>query len=226
MEQVELLDFGGPDIENCYNTGNIEGTDDVGGIVGFSNRTDGKISKCYNLGKISGTSKIAGIVGYNHVTKGTTIEKCYNVGSISGNNMIAGIGGYIGETGNEGKIINCYNCGKITGTKITGIVWGNNEKIKVISCYNVGELEGKTLYGISYKGVTANCYYLTKHGILTENATEVTSNELKELATTLDKTYNIDEENNLVTINENTSQNIWKKDNENKNNGYPILNWQ
>lgn len=132
----------------------------------------------------------------------------------------------IGITENAGKIINCYNSGKITGTKIAGIVWGNNEKIKAISCYNVGELEGKTLYGISYKGITANCYYLTNHGISTENATEVTSNELRNLVPTLDKTYNIDEENNTVTINENTSQNVWKNDNENKNEGYPILNWQ
>ena len=29
----------------------------------------------------------------------------------------------------------------------------------------------------------------------------------------------------VVTINENTSQNVWKKDTENKNQGYPILDF-
>lgn len=150
------------------------------------------------------------------------------MGNISGNNWIGGIGGYIGETGSEGKIINSYNFGKITGTKITGIVWGNNDKIKVVSCYNAGELNSSSTnkYGICSKGVIENCYYLTNRGVSTENATEITSEQLKGLTKTLDKTYTIDDENNTITINENTSQNVWKNDTDNKNEGYPIFNWQ
>ena len=165
-------------------------------------------------------------MGLNHTGSGTKIEKCYNIGNISGSTNIGGICGLLGISSNLGYVINCYNFGEIKGNRISGIVCGNHDKIKIVSCYNVGELNGKTIFGISYKGVTENCYYLTGKGSPTENVTEVTDEELKNLATDLDKTYTIDDENNTITINENTSQNVWKKDTENKNDGYPIFMWQ
>lgn len=219
------MDIGSFNIDNCYNTGKIEGTDWIGGIAGFFNGE--KIYQCYNIGEIKGTRDcVGGIIGGNFLTNGTKIEKCYNLGDISGSNNIGGIGGGFGHVDNIGYAINCYNLGKIYGNKISGIVYGNHDKIKVVSCYNIGELNGTTKYGISYKGVIENCYYLTNHGVSTENASEVTSEQLKGLATTLDKTYTIDDENNTITINENTSQNVWKNDTNNKNEGYPIFNWQ
>ena len=54
----------------------------------------------------------------------------------------------------------------------------------------------------------------------------VTSEELKNIDTLLDKAFAINEENDSITISEQEKQNIWTKDNENKNNGYPIFNWQ
>ena len=123
------------------------------------------------------------------------------------------------------KISNCYNFGKIIGKKISGIAWGNSEKIKIISCYNSGFLEGITKYGITYKGIAKNCYYLTNCGTTSENSTEVSNEQLKEMASTLDRTYTIDDENNIITINENTFQNVWKEDSDNKNQGYPILDF-
>ncbi|MBR0427694.1 MAG: hypothetical protein IJK18_05810 [Clostridia bacterium] len=161
-----------------------------------------------------------GINGRNAI-----IINCYNEGKIEEKKSVGGIGGDYGAGANC-KIINCYNKGKILGKMFGGISGGNNTNTKYVSCYNVGELEGNTKFGISYKGVTENCYYLTGQGSSTENATEVTSEELKNLAITLDKTYTIDDENNTITINENTSQNVWKNDTGNKNEGYPILNWQ
>ena len=182
-----------------------------------------KFFKCYNTGKIEG-NEAGGICAYNWVIGTSIFEQCYNYGEIKGKNATAGITGLLQVDGS--KVCNCYNFGKITGTKIAGIVWGNNDKIKVVSCYNVGKLEGNTILGITYKGVTNNCYYLTNYGVSSENATEVTSEQLKELATTLDKTYTIDDENNKITINEHTSQNVWKNDTNNKNEGYPIFKWQ
>ena len=62
--------------------------------------------------------------------------------------------------------------------------------------------------------------------ISTENALEVTSDDLKTLAPTLDKAYTIDEETGEITISETEIQNVWKADTNNKNQGYPIFDWQ
>lgn len=221
-----IVGYRGGDIINCYNIGEISGNNNVGGIEGTEdNGKNKKIFQCYNIGKVSGNDCIGGIMGYAWITELFTIEQCYNTGEISGNNKVGGIGGDYGAGANC-KIINCYNKGKILGKMFGGISGGNNTNTKYVSCYNVGELEGNIKFGISYKGVVENCYYLTGKGSSTETAMEFTDEELKNLATTLDKTYTIDDENNTITINENTAQNVWKSDTENKNEGYPIFMWQ
>ena len=123
-------------------------------------------------------------------------------------------------------MINCFNSGRIIGKKITGIIWAGNDKIKVISCYNVGELEGTTKYEISSAGIIENSYYISNQGTAIGNALEVTGEQLKTLAPTLDKAYTIDEETGAVTISETEIQNVWKEDSENKNEGFPIFKWQ
>ena len=54
---------------NCYATGNITGTDDVGGVAGINNDT---ISYCYASGKVTG-SYIGAVVGNNY---GSTVVLC------------------------------------------------------------------------------------------------------------------------------------------------------
>ena len=239
------------EITDCYNTGKVEGPRNVGGITGGGvgkaercrnsghiisetgaggingGKTNGynmKFIKCYNTGTIEGKNDVAGICGYNWVIGVSIFEECYNLGEIKGNSNVAGITGLIQVEGS--KLCNCFNHGKITGTKISGVAWGKNDKVKMISCYNSGELYGTTKYGISSNGNIKNCYYLIGQTTLTENATGVSSEQLKSLATTLDKTYTIDEENNTITINDNTSQNVWEQDTNNINQGYPILEFQ
>ena len=237
------------DIYDCYNSGKVEGPRNVGGITGGGARnvercnnsgyiiskgsagginggkTQGwkmKFSKCYNTGKIEGTS-VAGICGYNWVIGTSIFDQCYNAGEIKGTSA-AGITGDLSVEGS--KLSNCYNLGKITGTKVSAIAWGSKDIIRLVACYNAGELEGTTKYGITYKGVTKNCYYLTNQGISTENALEVTSDDLKTLAPTLDKAYTIDEETKEIEVSETEIQNVWKADIDNKNQGYPIFDWQ
>ena len=164
-------------------------------------------------------------MGTNHIASGTRIEECYNIGEISGKDNIGGIGGGIGNGSNVGYIINCYNSGRIVGNRIMGIV-GSGSGIKTISCYNLGELEGTTKYGISNKGNIENCYYLANNGTSTGNAVGVTNEEMKEKYVLLDRAFTIDDENNVITISETEKQNVWIKDDKNKNSGYPIFNWQ
>lgn len=71
----------GTKIRNCYNTGNIDGRTNVGGITGFAHgySNSGLIENCYNTGRVTGTSKVAGIVG--EMMNGAKVKNCYNAGS-------------------------------------------------------------------------------------------------------------------------------------------------
>lgn len=59
-------------ISDCYNTGNITGTSNNGGIVG---NLQGKstVTNCYSIGNLIGGTKIGDICGFN----GTSVENCY-----------------------------------------------------------------------------------------------------------------------------------------------------
>ena len=221
------------DVIECYNTGEIKGTgSDVGGIAGrwlFSGVYT--ISKCYNIGKVSGTSDVSGILAVcDGGKKDSIIEKCYNIGEINGTTYVAGILGKQG-TGSNNLIVNCYNINKVTATNTSGYVSGiglawQTANIKIVNCYNIGEIIGPKKYGIGNCNIIKNSYYLSTCGATDSNGTSIASNELKNLAPTLDKAYTIDEETGTVTISETEIQNVWKEDTENKNEGYPIFKWQ
>ena len=91
-------------ITNCYNTGSVSGTsssDNVGGIVGFVQRT-ATITNCYNTGSVTGYQYSGGIVGY--VERTATITNCYNTGSVIGDY----VGGIVGAVERTATITNCY----------------------------------------------------------------------------------------------------------------------
>ena len=216
---------GAKTVENCYNSGHIISLTNAGGING--GKTNGWVMsfvKCYNTGKVEGTNSVAGICASNWVIGASTFDQCYNLGDIIGNTNTAGITGPLQVVGS--KVSNCYNFGSVTGSRIAGIVWGNNDTVNIISCYNVGELNGTTKYGISFKGKINNCYFLTGNGTATGDAIEVSSQDLKNLATTLDKSFTIAEENNEVTLSDTEVQGVWKNDTNGINEGYPVFTWQ
>lgn len=79
-------------INNCYNTGNINGKSYIGGILGDSSNTSGKIKNCYNIGQLKGTSGVGGIIG-NNENSSTATNSYYlpktaisDYGNISENN--------------------------------------------------------------------------------------------------------------------------------------------
>ena len=59
-------------IANCYNKGDVSGTDHTGGVCGYIQL--GTITSSYNTGKVSGTASIGGVCG--RLDKGT-ITNCY-----------------------------------------------------------------------------------------------------------------------------------------------------
>ena len=137
-------------IENCDNTGNIEGTAGaIGGIVG--NLANGELKSCVNSGNITGSNNIGGIAG---TIIEVTIDGCTNSGAVSApqnseDAML--IGGIVGNTTNQTLAIkNCVNKGSVNGGKNTGGIAGLNQGVAISACTNTGDVTGtENVGGIS-----------------------------------------------------------------------------
>lgn len=83
-------------ITNCYNAGSVEGSNNVGGVVGNA-QSSGKIeiTNCYNTGSVEGSNNVGGIVGDAYASSGAnTITNCYygvncsqSIGGINGSDV-------------------------------------------------------------------------------------------------------------------------------------------
>lgn len=142
-------------IEECFNTGEVEGEHKVGGIVGSSGLNDGelgnKVIKCNNSGGVTGGTSIGGIAGVNY----GVIEQSGNTCQINGFYVIGGIVG-----SNRGEIKNCTNTVNVFGnTKgeigfsggVGGIV-GSHCLGKIIDCQNSGDIRVDDLARIGSVG--------------------------------------------------------------------------
>ena len=88
-------------INNCYNTGKIEGNEAVGGIAGYSNNCI--IYNCYNSNNIIGNSGVGSIIGII-ANKGVRITNCYYLeNTVNGLNEIGIIDGITVKTSEELK---------------------------------------------------------------------------------------------------------------------------
>ena len=118
-------------IENCYNSGDVLGTDAyTGGIVGEGNVG---VSNCYNTGTISGQASAGGIFGHpSYVSTDVCviyINNSYNTGDVLGHVYIGGISA--GSAYNN--IRNCFNTGSIDGYSYLGGIIGRGNG--ATNCY-------------------------------------------------------------------------------------------
>ena len=99
-------------VENCYATGDVEGNDATGGVVGYNLGEDilsGKILNCYSIGNVSGAERVGGVVGFN--SEEGSVAYCYSTGKVSGDTSVGGIVGssdYI----NGARVQNCVALGE------------------------------------------------------------------------------------------------------------------
>lgn len=190
------------EISNCYNLGDINGYQNIGGIIGCLS-SKAKINNCYNKGEVIARNWTAGgIVGWmGENSNNSVIQNCYNTKEVFTGGNIGGIIGGIKDTCVGIKISNCYNVGKITSNfdsaREAGIIGGTNslasDKISLENCYYLNSMANVGIYG--YEDINTNV------GGMEEK-------DMKE-ASFLNKL-----------------ENEFKKDTKNVNNGYPILGWQ
>jgi hypothetical protein len=158
-------------IERCYAAGNVNGDNNVGGLVGENSGTvincysnsvvggqgdgsgglvgenDGKIMACYSNSNVNGDVAVGGLAGRNSDGQAAN---CYAMGSVSGLWYVGGLVGSNTRSGgrHEGTIENCYSVTAVLGGYQTGGLVGNNLNREIIGCFWDIETSGKnTSYG-------------------------------------------------------------------------------
>jgi hypothetical protein len=138
-------------VSNCYSTCSVDGSDDVGGLVG---RNDSLVTVSYSRASVTGQNDVGGLVGYN--SYGAETINCYArgdilgqmfVGGLVGNNVTGGRGGP-----RPGTIRNCYSAAAVSGDEQVGGLAGHNEDGGVSGSFWDIEASGQTTsYGGSPK---------------------------------------------------------------------------
>jgi hypothetical protein len=207
-----IVGYNTSNIHLCYSNGNISSSSSyTGGIAGTNYST---IDQCYATGIITSSSSYSGgIAGYNN----STIQECFFSGSISSlSDEIGGIVGY-----NEGNVQNSYNVGNIKGVNYVGGLIGMNYSNWVNNCYNAGIVSGNSnvggLLGYNYYSIGSNFWNSEISG---------TNSSIGGIGKTTAEMININTYNDaLWYIKGVTTSELWNIGN-NRNNGYPYLNWQ
>ena len=128
-------------LENCYNTGTVEGAGSTGGVCG-ENGENSTIKNCYNTGAVTGSAyDIGGVCGESG--ENSTIENCNNTGAVSGDENVGGVCGW-----SFGDISSCTNTGAVSGNDTVGGVCGLSEDNSTIQgCHNEGKVTGGSKVG-------------------------------------------------------------------------------
>lgn len=151
-------------IENCVNSVNVKGQQNVGGVVGII--SDGyssnakAVRSCVNLGSVASLgNKAGGVAGY--LKGAATIENCYNRGDVTGGGWYAG--GITAYTDSSYcRVANCYSTGAVSGSGAAAVI------------------------GRKSSGTLENLYYLDlADGVTDQNAAGKTQAELAALANDL-----------------------------------------
>lgn len=201
-------------ITRCYSDGNIivenngkNGTV-VGGISSTNTAKESSIEECFTKGKISivtndGNIACGGITGSNY----KIIKNSYNrkniefTSSVQNNQNELGIGGIAGVSSfkaGEGAIKNCYSVGNIV----------DNSNLETL---NVGALIGICASEIE------SCYCL-KYG----DISAIGDNQSSVSTEGFDKTELEMKQDDFMNL-LNSNDDVWKKDTNGINDGYPIF---
>lgn len=151
-------------ITNCYNTGTVKGTSEVGGICGW-NWHAGRIENCYSAGSVSGTSNVGGVCGYNYTSpslsddKNNIIRNCYYDKSQYGGEAIGynGIGEIVEKVEDKtskqfanGEVCYLLNNGITEGSQ----VWYQTIDSEACPTLDTSNKESRTVYGAYKHGET------------------------------------------------------------------------
>ncbi|MHC4518576.1 MAG: GLUG motif-containing protein, partial [Planctomycetota bacterium] len=146
-----LVGFSAGRIDTCTSSGMVQGSDDVGGLVGSSFGKNDAIENCSSSCTVVGRKPVGGLTGY----AGGSVRNSYASGSVRGD---SDVGGLIGNA--TARVWACYATGDVTGDEDVGGLAGES-LVSTVACYASGTVHGGTgvggLVGHNSGGIVA-CY--------------------------------------------------------------------
>ena len=119
-------------LRSCYATGQVTGTEFVGGLLGYS--IQGRIISCFSTGAVTG-STAGGFVGNNE----GTIQSCYSTGSVTGGSAP---GGFAGANVGEMVTLSFWDTEASGITTAGGGTGKTTAEIKALTLGDLGDLGG------------------------------------------------------------------------------------
>ncbi len=175
-----LVAFSAGTIENCYVTGQVTGTENVGLVSGFN--IDGMIANCHASGNVSGVINVGGMVGKGYAKQSKCncsvsgeeniggmigigiAEDCYSESVVVGENYVGGLIGYADHINWVYGLLDVVRCGancNVTGATNVGGLIGKANNIEIYDSYSKGQLSLLDNYnGIpnNFGGLIGDCF--------------------------------------------------------------------
>jgi len=130
-------------VQNSYSTGDVSGSDRVGGLVGH-NYDFSTVSNSYSTGDVSGDATVGGLVGYNQDS--STVQNSYSTGTVSGEGN--SVGGLVGYNQHSSTVSNSYTTGDVSGSdRVGGLVGYTRVSSTVQNSYATGTVSGDNSVG-------------------------------------------------------------------------------
>jgi hypothetical protein len=138
-------------IANSYFEGVVNGYENVGGLIGYTDRAQTLVLSCFHRGSVEGYADVGGLVGLSYEIKGSlTMMYSYNEGSVS-STWERSVGGLIGgEMTDFLHLSNSYNVATVTSkTSVVGGLVGalKNDSAFIYNSYNLGNVTGTDSIG-------------------------------------------------------------------------------
>jgi len=128
-------------VSGCYSTGDVEGTDWAGGLIGFVGMQV-TISDCYSTSSVLANNYVGGLMGY--VAYGSSITSCHSTGNTIGEEYVGGLVGIF----EEATLSKSYSISNVSGTNWIGGLIGFVYPYTIIeNCYAIGSVNGESKVG-------------------------------------------------------------------------------
>jgi hypothetical protein len=143
-------------IENCYVTGSVKGSDEVGGLIG-RNGMNTIVTRSYFNGTITGEDFVGGLIGRNDGNYATNVTCCYSAGRVMGDRFV---GGFVGANYKQTTIEDCYSRSDVIVTpdaEYFGGFAGRNENAAINKSYSTGLVDYENEVIVYSKGFVGSC---------------------------------------------------------------------
>jgi hypothetical protein len=143
-------------IENCFVTGSVKGSDEVGGLVG-RNGINSTITQSSFNGTVTGEDFVGGFIGRNDGNYATQVTRSYAAGKVMGDRFV---GGFVGANYIQSTIEDCYSRSDVIVTPDAehfGGFAGRNENAAINKCYATGLVDYENEVTVHHKGFVGSC---------------------------------------------------------------------